>query len=340
MLGFESSCDETACAVTNGTEVLSNVVASQIPTHAKFGGVVPELASREHLESIWPCMRSAIEESGIDPDQLDGIAVTEGPGLVGALLISVQAARAYGAAMGKPVYGIHHLEGHVYSVYLDQENKDSSSEPLAAHLALLVSGGHTMLVDARGPGEYVIVGTSRDDAVGEAFDKAAKMLGIGYPGGPVIDRLAAQGDPKRFKFPRAMLAPRDNLEFSFSGLKTSMFVHLQREGQPDSRQALMDLCASYQEAIVDVLLEKTRRALKLTGHRRVHVVGGVAANSVLRSRFTDLCAQRGLEFRAAPLKYCGDNAAMVALAGQRQALAGLPAHVDVHTNRSIEDVLR
>lgn len=337
ILAIESSCDETACAITRENEVMANVVATQIATHQPFGGVVPELASREHLDSIDAVVHKAIEEANIDTDQLDAIAVTEGPGLVGALLIGVQYARAFSAALGLPLYGVHHLEGHLCSVYLAQRDSTKGNLfHLSPHLALLVSGGHTQLVDVRGPGNYAILGASRDDAVGEAFDKAAKMLGLGYPGGPAIDAMAQSGNPQAHSFPRAMLAPKTNLEFSFSGLKTAMHLHIQKHGQPESREALADLCASYQAAIVDVLVEKVRRALAKTGHSSLTVVGGVAANTALRAQLARLAEVAQLDYRAAGLRYCGDNAAMIAAAALRQFHADVEPRVDVHTSRALD----
>ncbi|NVB38119.1 tRNA (adenosine(37)-N6)-threonylcarbamoyltransferase complex transferase subunit TsaD [Pseudenhygromyxa sp. WMMC2535] len=349
ILALESSCDETACAVVDGLRVRSSVVASQIDVHARFGGVVPELASRHHLDALVPVIRAAVDEAGLDfarlGEQLDAIAVTDSPGLVGALLVGVQAARGLALATGLPLYGVHHMEGHLFSPLLReaeaeaeaQADTDSDALALPPHLALLVSGGHTELVRVGGLGDYTLVGATRDDAAGEAFDKVAKLLGLRYPGGPIIDRLAKQGDPEAVRFPRAML-DRPNFDFSFSGLKTAVAVHLERNGQPDSRQGLLDLCASFQAAVVEVLVAKTCAAARAHGCERVHVVGGVAANSGLRGAFEDAAKAGEIgSFVTAPLRYCGDNAAMIAAAGGARHARGWPAVVDVDSSVAIDD---
>lgn len=342
ILAIESSCDETACAVVErsgsasepGTRVLSSVVASQIAVHARFGGVVPELASREHLDAIAPVIREAIERAGLEPtrlaEQVDALAVTDSPGLVGALLVGVQAARGLALATRLPLYGVHHMEGHLFSAFLD------TPEPFAPHLALLVSGGHTELVDVAGLGHYTLLGSTRDDAAGEAFDKVAKLLGLPYPGGPVIDRLAEDGDPGAIDFPRAMI-DSGNFEFSFSGLKTAVAMWLERHGQPDSRQRLADLCGSFQAAVVDVLVRKSVSAARAAGRDRLHVVGGVAANRGLRSELERACARAGIRLVCAPLRYCGDNAAMIAAAAAARHEQGWPAQVRVEASVSIDD---
>jgi N6-L-threonylcarbamoyladenine synthase len=335
VLAIESSCDETACAVVEGGRVLSTVVASQIEVHRRFGGVVPELASRHHLAAVVPVIREALARAGdIDLHAIDALAVTEGPGLVGALLIGVQVARGLAVATGKPLYGIHHMEGHLYSAMLG--DADRAGEPLPEHVALLVSGGHTELVDVRGLGAYEILGSTRDDAAGEAFDKVAKLLGLGYPGGPVIDRLAAEGRADAHPFPRAMIE-QNNLEFSFSGLKTAIAVHVDRHGAPASREALVDLCASFQAAVVDVLVAKCVRAVAQTGRTRLHVVGGVAANRGLRAAAEAAGLRHGFTVVTAPLRYCGDNAAMIGAAACARIAAGAVPDVDVHTSLAIDD---
>ncbi|MFV8751092.1 tRNA (adenosine(37)-N6)-threonylcarbamoyltransferase complex transferase subunit TsaD [Nannocystaceae bacterium ST9] len=338
LLAIESSCDETACAVVEGHEVRSSVVASQIEIHARFGGVVPELASRHHLDAITPVIEQAIREAGLEPtrlaDQLDALAVTDSPGLVGALLVGVQAARGLALATGLPLHGVHHMEGHLFSAFLG--DRDHPSEPFEPHLALLVSGGHTELVDVAGLGEYRLLGSTRDDAAGEAFDKVAKLLGLPYPGGPVIDRLAAEGNPSAIEFPRAML-DSPNLEFSFSGLKTAVATWTQRHGQPSSHAELADVCASFQAAVVDILVGKTCKARRATGRTRVHVVGGVAANRALRSGFEQAAAREGFRVVAPPLRWCGDNAAMIAAAAGARHAHGWPAHVDVDASIAIDD---
>jgi N6-L-threonylcarbamoyladenine synthase len=334
VLGIETSCDETAVAVVDRETVLANLIASQVDVHERFGGVVPELASRYHLGAVVPVVDEALARAGGGLEALDAIAVTEGPGLVGALLVGVQMARGLALATGLPVVGVHHMEGHLFSAFLGDETRPA--RPLCPHVALLVSGGHTELVDVAGLGRYRMLGATRDDAAGEAYDKVAKLLGLGYPGGPIIDRLAAEGDPSAVPLPRAM-ADRDNLEFSFSGLKTAVRVHVDRHGQPDSRKALVDLCASFQAAVVDVLVRKARLALRRTGRDRLHIVGGVAANRALRHAAGEAAAAHGFAFDAVPLRYCGDNAAMIGAAAAARLEAGLAAGVEVHTSLALDD---
>lgn len=320
ILAIESSCDETACAVVEGLWVHASVVASQIELHANFGGVVPELASRHHLTAVVPVVREALERARATLADVDAIAVTEGPGLVGALLVGVQLGRGLSLATGLPLVGVHHMEGHLVSPFLG-DNQTAPGE-FAPHLALLVSGGHSELVHVRGLGRYEVLGSTRDDAAGEAFDKAAKLLGLGYPGGPVIDRLAAEGDPQAVAFPRAMLGDRDNLEFSFSGLKTAVAVYIDQHGQPRSRQQLADVCASFQAAVVEVLVAKLRTARRRVGASLVTVVGGVSANAGLRAALARAAEAEGFTLRAPPLRYCGDNAAMIGGAGALRWAAG------------------
>ena len=337
VLALESSCDETACAILRGRRVLANVVASQIATHARFGGIVPELASRAHLDAVVPVTTAALHDAGgLSLDDLDAVAVTHGPGLIGALLVGVQAAKGLALALGKPLYGVHHMEGHLYSTALCDERGEGPE--FGPHLALLVSGGHTELVVVEGLGKYRRLGGTRDDAVGEAYDKVGKILGVGYPGGPVIDRLAREGNPEAIHFPRAMLQ-HDNFEFSFAGLKTAVAVHIDREGQPDSLQALQDICASFQAAVVEILATKTLRARAELGFDRVCVVGGAAANSGLRTALEDAAAREGFEFVPAALRYCGDNAAMIGAAAAARISAGVPPTIELFANRSLEQVL-
>ncbi len=334
VLALESSCDETAAAVVAGSTILSSVVSSQIEVHQPFGGVVPELASREHLAQVVPVVEAALERASISwVGELDAVAVTEGPGLVGALLVGVQVARGLASAAGLPVFGVHHLEGHVFSAGLgDDERPARALEP---HVALVVSGGHTELVAVRGLGRYEILGATRDDAAGEAYDKVSKALGLGYPGGPVIDRFAAGGDPAAHAFPRAMLD--GGLEFSFSGLKTAILVHLERQGEPDTRQGLADLCASFQAAVVDVLVSKACLALRRTAADRLHAVGGVAANRGLRAALAETARREMFTFEVPPLRYCGDNAAMIGAAAAARIAAGYSAGVEVHASRTLEE---
>jgi N6-L-threonylcarbamoyladenine synthase len=332
VLAIESSCDETAAAVVEGLTVRSSVIASQIKVHAEFGGVVPELASRHHLDAIVPVIRAALRDADVELGQLDALAVTDSPGLVGALLVGVMAARGLSLSAGLPLLGIHHLEGHLVSPFLGDDERAARS--FVPHMALVVSGGHTELVAVEAFGRYTKLGSTRDDAVGEAYDKVSKMLGTGYPGGPVIDRLARSGDPEAIAFPRAMISK--GLEFSFSGLKTAVAVHLEKKGMPTSRGALEDLCASFQAAVVEVLVRKTVRAVQEVGASQVRVVGGVAANSGLRSAMTDAGTKYGFAFEAVPLQYCGDNAAMIAGAASLRLAHGMNSPVNVRSTLSLD----
>lgn len=324
ILGIESSCDETAAAVlhveTNeqGQEqltLLSNIVASQVKLHARYGGVVPELASRAHLKNGIPVIREALERAEVTQEDVDAIAVTASPGLVGALLVGVQLAKSLSFVWDKPLVGVNHLEGHLQAVYLEE-----GQAPTFPFIALLVSGGHTTLYRVDGHRSIKLLGATRDDAAGEAFDKAAKMLGLPYPGGVYIDRLSQTGDAKRFDFPRAMLSK--GLDFSFSGLKTACRNTIQAREEAFEGQDLSDLCASYQEAIVDVLWKKSLKALRQEGCDQLVVTGGVAANSRLRSLFQE-CAERENASVFLPSRaMCTDNAAMIACAGLRRIQDG------------------
>lgn len=334
VLALESSCDETAAAVVRGTRVLSSVVSTQIEVHRQFGGVVPELASRHHLGAISEVTEQALAKADVSLEDIDAIAVTEGPGLSGALLVAVQMGRGLAFATGKPLFGVHHMEGHLWSAYLGDE--DLAPAPFAPHVAMLVSGGHTELVEVRAIGRYRVLGATRDDAAGEAYDKVAKLLGLGYPGGPIIDKLAAEGDPKAHAFPRAMIK-QPGFEFSFAGLKTAVLVHVEKHGAPDSRQALADVCASFQAAVSEVLVVKAARALERTGLKRLNIVGGVAANSGLRAAASSRGEADGFAVRVPPLRYCGDNAAMIGAAAAARVQAGLDPSVDVYTNLPIDD---
>ncbi len=309
VLGLESSCDETAAAVVaDGVRVLSDVVASQVDMHARYGGVVPELASRAHVANIIPVIEEALAKAGVTLDDIGAVAVTQGPGLIGALLVSVQAGKGIAYGRGLPLVGVHHLEGHLSAVYLEPE------PPPFPHLALVVSGGHTSLIRVDDHGNLVELGATRDDAAGEAFDKVAKLLGLGYPGGVMIDRLAKSGDPAAVGFPRAMTKKETGYEFSFSGLKTAVLVHVQARGRPTG-QALADLCASFQDTVVEVLVRKTRQAARDHGLRHVQMCGGVAANSRLRSQMAAAGAEDGFRVHVPPPGRCTDNAAMIAAAG-------------------------
>jgi tRNA N6-adenosine threonylcarbamoyltransferase len=328
VLGVETSCDETAAAVIeDGRRVRANVVASQIATHAPYGGVVPEVASRQHVATIVPVIERAVADAGIAFRDLDAIAVTAGPGLVGALLVGVETAKALAFALGKPLVAVNHLAGHLAAAFIVD---DAAAAPSYPHLALLVSGGHTALIRIDGPGQTRLLGSTRDDAAGEAFDKVGKMLGLGYPGGVAIDKAAATGDARAVSLPRA-LPGRDDLDFSFSGLKTAVATVLAREGTPQG-QALNDFCASFQTAVVDVLVRKSRRALAREGLGTLVVCGGVAANRGLRAALAAAAAEDGFALHIPPPKYCTDNAAMIAAAGaqlfERGARAGLDLSVD------------
>ena len=314
VLGIESSCDETAAAVYDGSAgLLSNVVSSQVAVHGAYGGVVPELASREHLKSIVPVVEKALSDASTAPDAIDGIAVTAGPGLIGSLLVGLCFAKSLSFAWGKPLYGADHLEAHVYAVFLE-------SDVPFPYIALLVSGGHTSLFRVEGWGEMNFLGGTRDDAAGEAFDKAAKMMGFPYPGGVAVDRAGREGDAARFHFPRAWLS-RDSADFSFSGLKTALRIFL---ASPEGKAARAgDVAASFQEAVADVLVGKAIETAERERVPRLVLAGGVSANSRLR----ELAAQRGPAAGIAtflPSKaLCTDNAAMVALLGERRLSAGV-----------------
>ncbi len=309
VLGIETSCDETAAAVVeDGRRALSDVVATQIEIHRRWGGVVPELASRNHVVQVMPVVDEALARGGIAPEDLDGIAVTSGPGLVGALLVGVQVAKALALAWRKPLAGVNHLEGHLVAAFL------SDDPPAFPYLGLVVSGGHTSLYVAEGFGRYRLLGQTRDDAAGEAFDKGAKLLGLPYPGGVAIDRLAREGDPAALRFPKAIVKGSP-LEFSFSGLKTALLHHVRRHGQPQGA-ALADLCASYQEAIVGALAQKLFRAARTLQLDRVVLSGGVAANSRLRRVVSERAAgYEGMAVHLPAPRLCTDNAAMIAVAG-------------------------
>lgn len=304
VLGIESSCDETAAAVVmGGNDVLSSVVASQLDIHARFGGVVPEIASRAHVEAIIPVIAQAINESGVPIERVDAIAATVGPGLIGALLVGVSSAKAMALVLDRPFVGVNHLEAHLYAALLDD------SLVRFPMLVVLVSGGNTLFVNMRGHGDYSIIGQTIDDAAGEAFDKVARFLGLGYPGGPAIDSLAHTGSPTAIEFPRAML--HEGLDVSFSGLKTAVINYVRKN--PSVSTA--DVAASFQSAVVDVLIVKSRRAAKQIDARTVALGGGVAANSLLRARMKAMCETDGVHLVLPSMAMCTDNAAMIASAG-------------------------
>jgi N6-L-threonylcarbamoyladenine synthase len=316
VLGIETSCDETASAVVeDGRRALSDVVSTQIEIHRRWGGVVPELASRNHVVQVMPVVDEALSRAGVAPADLDAVAVTSGPGLVGALLVGVQVAKALAAAWGKPLVRVNHLEGHLVAAFLSEE------PPEFPYLGLVVSGGHTSLYAARAFGDYRLLGHTRDDAAGEAFDKGAKLLGLPYPGGVAIDRLAKEGDASALRFPKAIVKGAE-LDFSFSGLKTALLHHVKKHGVPEGR-ALADLCASYQEAIVRALVDKLFRAARRLQFERVVLSGGVAANSRLRAAVASRAAEyEGMKVYLPAPKLCTDNAAMIAVAGTHALLRG------------------
>ena len=308
ILGIESSCDETSIAlVRDGKEILANLVLSQLDVHGEFGGVVPELACRRHLEIINPLLKQALQEAALEWKDIDAVAVTHGPGLVGAVLIGVAAAKALAFSLDIPLIGVNHLEAHIYANYLEK------GELPVPSVSLLVSGGHTSLILIKEPGKYEIIGETRDDAAGEAYDKVARMLNLGYPGGPIIDKLAKEGDKKAVVFPRAMMERKDNFDFSFSGLKTSVVYYLKSE--EGKKAAKADIAAGFQEAVVDVLVTKTIRAAKKYDVKHILLAGGVARNSRLREEFRKRARSRKLSFYIPSPILCTDNAAMVATAG-------------------------
>ena len=322
ILGIESSCDETGLAVVrDGRVVLANEVASQIDVHKEFGGVVPEIASRQHLTIISQLVDKVLRDAAVTPEQLDGIAVTVGPGLMGSLMVGTCFGKALSYVWKKPFVPVHHIEGHIYSAFLAER------APEFPFLALIVSGGHTQLIRCAEPHRYEILGSTRDDAIGESFDKVARLLNLSYPGGPSIQRAAEGGDPEAFKFPRAMAA-KETLDFSYSGLKTAVLYALRE--QKDVNVA--DIAASFQAAAVDILIRKTIQALEQTGLPQLVVAGGVAANKLLRTRLeTDM----PVPVFVPPFKYCVDNGAMIAAAGDARLKNGFAGALDAVPSASL-----
>ena len=316
ILGIETSCDETSAAVIgDGSIIASNVISSQIAVHRQYGGVVPEVASRQHLERITDVVEKALQDAGIGFGDLDGIAVTVGPGLIGALLVGVAAAKAYSYYLQKPLLPVHHLEAHLYANFLAHQDLKPP------FICLVVSGGHTSLVLLKNHLEYEILGATRDDAAGEAFDKIARVLGLPYPGGPALEELASHGDPEAINFPRAWLG-ENSLEFSFSGLRTAVLNYLKGCEKEGVSPNFPDVAAAFQAAVVEVLMEKTISAAKQTGINDLCLAGGVAANSTLRRLFQKRAEEEGLSFYYPEKILCTDNAAMVACAGYYHYLAG------------------
>ena len=322
ILGIESSCDETAASVVeDGVRVLSSEVATQVDVHHKYGGVVPELASRCHVEAISPVVEAALSSAGVTRNQIDAVALTQGPGLVGALLVGFSYGKAFSHALGIPWIGVNHLLGHIHSVFLSDPDPDPVPEyPFAA---LLVSGGHSALYHVVSPTEFHLMGQTRDDAAGEAYDKVSKMLGLGYPGGVIIDKMAQKGNPEAISFPRSWL-DRDGFDFSFSGLKSAVGRYLDEHKDGFSME---DIAASFQAAVSEVLVEKSVNAAKRIGTKHLVVVGGVSANSGLRARLKTACEKEGIFSHVPQLCYCGDNAAMIAAAGHHLLKVNAPGGI-------------
>ena len=333
ILGIDTSCDDTSASVVeNGATIISNIISSQTEIHKKYGGIVPELASRRHIEMLWPVVDEALKTAGVEFKDLSGIAVCYGPGLIGSLLVGCSFAKAVCYTREIPLIAVNHLEGHVFASFLEEPR------PEFPFIALIVSGGHTSLYKVEGFGKYRELGRTRDDAAGEAYDKVSKLLGLGYPGGPVIDKLAKDGNPGAIDFPRAYLP--ESLDFSFSGLKTAVLNYVRRSSvkadvSADSSlilhpSSLSDIAASFQAAVVDVLVRKTEWAVKKTWIKRVVMSGGVAANSELRKRMKEMGQERNAEIFMPSISLCTDNAAMIAAAGYRHLKAGQIAGLDLN----------
>ena len=328
IFGIESSCDETAAAVVkNGREVLSNIISSQIVIHRKFGGVVPEIASRKHIENIMPVIDEALTQAGVSLEQIDAVAVTYGPGLVGALLVGLSAAKSLAWAADKPLIGVNHLEGHVFANFLT----DPELEP--PFMALVVSGGHTALLKVTGYNSFELLGQTRDDAAGEAFEKIARVMGLPYPGGPEIEKLALNGNPHAIEFPIAKLdAP---YEFSFSGLKSAVINYLHNQQQAGREVNRADVAASFQTAVVDALVRKAERAMKDTGYKKIVLAGGVSANKTLQNTLADAMQNMGTELVHPTSILCTDNAVMIACRGYFMYQAGMRSPLDLNAVPSL-----
>lgn len=331
-LAIETSCDETSVAVLkNGREVLSNIISSQIETHRIFGGVVPEVASRLHLESINQVIDLAVEESGLSLWEMDHVAVTNGPGLIGALIVGVSAAKALAMSLDIPLNGVNHMKGHIFANYIAFEDLEPP------FMGLIVSGGHTYLLDVKSYYDFEIVGETIDDAAGESYDKVARTLGLDYPGGPVIDKLAYEGDPEAIDFPRAWLE-EGSYDFSFSGLKTAVLNYVNNMGQKNQEINVADVAASFQEALLEVLTKKTMDLMEERDYKKLILSGGVAANSHLRSGLQEKIDQIGGQLYYPPLIFCTDNAAMIGCAGYYDFMAGKtdPLSLRVYPNLGLE----
>ena len=342
LLAFETSCDETSVAIIRDGAVLANLVSSQVALHSEYGGVVPELATREHLRNLLPMARAAFKKTNISASQMDAVAATRGPGLPSALMIGLKAGQALAFSLRKPFIGINHHEAHLYSPWISGIPVRASFEKFQPNISLIVSGGHTMLVHVKRELDHELLGETVDDAAGECFDKIAKLIGLPYPGGPEIDRFAESGNPRAYDFPRPMIY-EPNHDFSFSGLKTSVRYFLQKNPELlDDRKRLCDLCASVQAAIVDVLVTKTIKAAKKLGVRCVTASGGVTCNRALRKRLADACNESGFLLRLAEKELCTDNAAMIGILAERKLLAGTPStplDAEIQTRWSLSSAL-
>lgn len=329
ILGIESSCDETAAAVVkNGREILSNVINSQIDIHKKYGGVVPEIASRCHIEAVNAVIDEALEKAGVGFDEIDAIAVTYGPGLVGALLVGVSTAKALAYALKKPLVNVHHIKGHICANYVAHHDLKPP------FVCLVASGGHSHIVYAKDYMQYEIMGMTRDDAAGEAFDKIARVLGLGYPGGPKIDALAKEGNPDAVEFPRVKMSG-DSLDFSFSGVKTAVINHIHRLEQLGEQYNKADIAASFQNAVTDALCTHTIEAAKRCRSDKIVIAGGVASNSALRKKMTDMAGENGISVLYPPPVLCTDNAVMIASAGYFEYVSGVRADMRLNAVPSL-----